>query len=108
MLPTIYAAGNNTAPSGWLMSNRERAKWAMGQDMALWGAYASTHELTVTGLTSTDTIWGVIDMTTAGTAQATLANCTPITDGIHMTTGTPFTEAHVYLVLFRRPQADDR
>lgn len=102
-------AANNEPPSGWLMANRDRARWAMGRTVAYVAHCSATNTLPATGIAATDTINAIIDVETAGAWT-----CLPITTTLTLasnsitSSGTPYTVGSMYLVIAHRPQADDR
>jgi len=107
-LSGLYAA-NNEPPDGWFMSNRTRAKWAMGRTVAYLAHASANNTLPATGLAATDTVNAIIDVETAG-AWALLPITTTLTLAANSITssGTPYTQGSMYLVIAHRPQASDR
>lgn len=85
------------------MAKRNRAKHALGQPICFVGEGATTSTITTVGVLATDIVVGVIDITTAGTAQATLANVTPSADLLTVSGATPWTIGSHYAVVVWRP-----
>lgn len=95
---------NNSAPTGRSMVKKDRAKHALGLPLCFNGTAGANNAMTVTGVLATDIVCGVIDLTTPGTAQATLANVTPATDAL-ASGDTPWTGTRKYLVVVWRKAA---
>lgn len=106
-LSGLYAA-NNTAPTGWLMANRDRAKWAMGEDRVFWAHCSATNTLPATGLAATDVVWGVMNSETVGETQTGLSTTLTVATNSLTSSATPWTQGDMYLVFVHRPQASDR
>jgi hypothetical protein len=98
---------NNSPPSGYVMLQRENAKYAMGTLVCLKGVAIANNAMTVTGLRATDIVIGCIDLTTVATAQGDVAAMTPATDALS-SSATPWTGTRNYMVLAYRAQADGR
>lgn len=104
-------AANNTAPTGWLMANRDRARWAMGTDRTFTAHCSATNTLPATGVAIGDVVWGIVNIQTPGSADsAGLAVDSTITVTTNKITSsaTPYTLGDVYVVFIHRLQADDR
>lgn len=104
----VSYAANNVAPSGWLMVNRDRARWALGTNCAVWGVCTAVKTIPATGLAVGDAVWGVINCTTLAEAQTTYTSVLTVASNSLTSTTTTWTAGNVYLVLYRRPKADDR
>ena len=107
-LSGLFAA-NNSAPTGWLMANRDRAKYAMGTEVVYLAHCAANTTLPATGLLSSDVVWGIVDVETAG-AWALLPITTTLTiaNDLITSSGTPYTAGNMYMVLAHRAQTSDR
>ena len=98
---------NNSPPSGYMMLQRENAKYAMGSVVCLKGVATTSSAMTVTGLLSTDVVIGCIDLTTVATAQGDVAAMTPAADALS-SSATPWTGTRNYMVIAYRAQTDGR
>ena len=102
-------AANKEPPSGWLMANRDRSKWAMGRTVAYLADASANTTLPATGIEANDTINAIIDVETAG-SWALLPITTTLTVSANsiVSSGTPYTAGNLYLIIAHRPQASDR
>ena len=101
-------AVNNVPPSGWLMVNRDRARWAMGQDYAFKAICTATNTLPATGLALGDVVWGAINLSDPTETQSALTSTLTIAANSLTSSGTPWTAGEHYVVFVHRSQADDR
>ena len=106
-LSGLYAA-NNTPPSGLGMYNRDRARWAMGQDYAFRAGASATNTLNATGVVAGDVVWGAVNLTDPTEAQSALTTTITVAADSVVSSATPWTAGEVYLVLVHRKAADDR
>lgn len=106
-LSGLYAA-NNTPPSGWLMVNRDRARWAMGQDYAFKAVCSATNTLPATGLAVGDVVWGAINLSDPTEDQSALTTTLTIAANSLTSSATPWTAGEHYVVFVHRTQASDR
>jgi hypothetical protein len=104
----VSYAANNTAPSGWLMVNRDRARWALGTPGAVWGGCSATNTIPATGLAAGDSVWGVVNCTTLAETMTAYGSTLTVAANSLTSSATPWTAGNVYLVLYHRPKATDR
>jgi hypothetical protein len=105
IVSTLLAA-NRTPPSGWMLANRDRARWAMGTTH-VYQAVASTTAIVVSSnVVATDYICGVVNLTDPTETQAAQSTCTP---GLYTVTnsGTPWAIGEYYAVIVQRDQSDE-
>ena len=96
-----------TVPTGWMPVNRDRAKWMMGQ-IYMYRGVANTNPLSmvVTGLAANDVLAGVVNLSDVSEDQIPVTTITVAANKLTVTTG--WTAGEYYMVLVKRPQAQDR
>jgi hypothetical protein len=104
VLVTTAWAANNNPPDGWLMVNRDRAKWAMGKPIQYLGIASATNTVTNTAILAGDYVAGVVNLEDVDDAFPTLSTLT-IAAGSITSAGTEFTVGEHYLITVWRPQA---
>jgi len=104
VLVTTAWAANNNPPDGWLMVNRERAKWAMGTPIQFLAAASATNIVVAAAIDADDYVAGIVNLEDVDDAFPTLSTLT-IADGSITSAGTEFTIGEHYLITVWRPQA---
>jgi hypothetical protein len=100
-------AANNSAPSGWAMSNRSRALYALGEPRAYRAVASVNNTINPTGVLAGDVIGGIVNLSDPTEAQVANSAITVAADTITQS-GTSWTVGETYLVTLWRPKADIR
>ena len=96
-------ATNNNPPDGWLMVNRDRAKWAMGKPIQFLAAASATNTVKPTGVEVGDYVAGIVNLQDVDDAFPVLSTLTITADTV-TSAGTEFTAGEYYLVTVWRNQ----
>lgn len=97
-------AANNSAPSGWGLFNRERARHAMGVPIVYKAICSATNTLPATGVAVGDIVAGMINLSDASETQESLDDITVAANSI-TSSGTPWTAGEHYFVVVWRKQS---
>lgn len=92
-----------TPPSGWSPS-RERMNYALGRIYVSVGQATGTTEIAVTGLTATDHILGITNLSDPTETQLAMTAVTAATGKVTFASGS--TNAEYYQVIWKRPRPD--